>query len=74
MNLIRLRVTAPAKKFSIIEMGPNVVYISVKEPPVNNRANEAVISAAAKFYGIPENKLRMISGHQKPSKILRILD
>lgn len=74
MNLIRLRVTAGAKKNSVIEMAPQVLYISTKEPARHNRANKAVLAATAEFYGIPENKLRMIAGHQKPSKTVRVLD
>ena len=73
MNLIRVKVITDAKKPSLVERSPRVVTLSVREPASDNRANKAVLQALADFYRIPKNKLRIISGHQKPSKLVEEL-
>ena len=73
MNVIRVKVFPKSKKVSIIELAPKQLTVHVREDAENNMANKAVISAVAHYYKIPQNKLRIILGHQKPTKLLEIL-
>ena len=73
MNLIRIKAFPDAKRDHVEETAPHVLRVFVREAPQHNMANRAVIRAVAKFYQIPEKRLRMISGHQKQSKILQVL-
>lgn len=74
MNLIRIKAFPDSKKTALEETEPKVLRVFVREDAKQNRANDAVIRAVAEYYHIPRNKLRMISGHMKQSKIIQILE
>jgi len=44
--------------------------IAVKEPPIQGRANRAVIEALAEYLGINKSALRIVSGHTSRQKII----
>jgi uncharacterized protein YggU (UPF0235/DUF167 family) len=74
MNIIRVRAKPGQKNQSVSEISEKTLRISVREPAENNQANRKILELVAEFYEIPHNKLRMISGHAKPGKIIQILD
>lgn len=74
MKLIRIKAFPNAKKPAIEEIAPQVLRVFVREDAQQNRANDAVIRTVAEYYNLPRNKLRMISGHHKQSKIIQILE
>ncbi|MAG12622.1 hypothetical protein CL630_02295 [bacterium] len=49
-----------------------VFRISVKEPAKRNLANKRIIELIAKYFKVSEGKVRIISGHHHPSKLLYI--
>ncbi len=50
-----------------------VIYkVSVKEAPVDGKANEAVTKALATYFGIPTSRIRLISGHTFKQKVFEI--
>jgi hypothetical protein len=73
MNIIRIKAFPDSKKPLVEESAPNVLRIFVREPAKDNQANRAVIKAVAQFYSLPENKLRLISGHRALNKMIEIL-
>jgi len=46
--------------------------VQVKEPPVEGRANMAVIRALADYFGVTQSDVRIISGFASRSKIIEI--
>ena len=46
--------------------------VSVKEPPVDNKANEAVVAALAKYFSIPRRQVQLVSGHTSRHKSFNI--
>ena len=46
--------------------------VSVKEPPVQGRANEAIIRALAEYLGVSKYQIRIISGYTSRQKILEV--
>ena len=46
--------------------------IWVKEPPVQGKANAAIIKALAGYFGVSQSQVRIISGHTSRSKIIAI--
>ena len=48
--------------------------VSVKEPPVQGRANQAIVKALAEFFGISASRVTIISGHTSRSKLIDIGD
>lgn len=71
---IRVRAFPDARKAHIEEVEPYVLRIFVREPAKNNMANRKILAEVARFYQIPENKLRMITGHRGMSKLIEMLD
>jgi uncharacterized protein YggU (UPF0235/DUF167 family) len=47
--------------------------VCVKEPPVDNKANEAVVAALAEHFAISKSRIRLVSGHTSRQKIFEVL-
>ena len=73
MQTIRVKTFPDAKKEHVEEVSPHVLRIFVRESAERNMANQAVIRAVAKFYNIPEKKLRIQTGHRMQNKTIAIL-
>ncbi len=69
---IKVKVIAGAKKEKIERKKENSFVISVKEPAERNLANTRIKEIIADIYAINSKSVRIISGHQSPSKILSI--
>lgn len=69
---IKIKVQAGMKKEKIEKKKENSFVISVKEPVERNLANTRIREIIASIYGINIKSVRIISGHQSPSKILSI--
>lgn len=69
---IQIQVKPNSKSEEIIEEGGGFI-VRVKEPPVEGKANRAVIRLMAKHLGIPENRLRISSGFRSKVKVIEIL-
>lgn len=74
MNIIRVKAFPGSKKDHVEETGEKVLRIFVREAAQDNQANRAVIRAISEYYTIPENKLRLISGHHGLNKMIQILE
>jgi len=71
---IKVRVKAGAKKDEIEQVNENTFNVSVKADARQNMANKSVVRVVVKYLEIEENKVRIINGHQSPSKLISILD
>ncbi len=69
---IKVKVTAGAKKEDIKKKNKDTYIISVKEPAERNLANNRICQILASLFSISTKQVRIISGHQSPSKILSI--
>ena len=47
--------------------------VSVKEPPIDGRANLAIMRAIAAHFGVPITTVRIISGHTSKQKVVEIV-
>ncbi|NVN96918.1 DUF167 domain-containing protein [Candidatus Nomurabacteria bacterium] len=70
---IKVKVQAGAKKEKIEKKKENSFAIAVKEPAERNLANNRIKEIIASIYEINIKSVRIISGHQTPSKILSII-
>lgn len=70
---IRVRVHTNARKERVIMVSENLFDISVKEKPLENRANERVLALVALHFRVPIKKVHLVRGHRRPSKIISIL-
>lgn len=71
---VKVRVIAGAKKEMAEEVSAGHFKMSVKEPAERNLANRRIIELVAAHYKLPPKRVRIISGHTSPSKILSIPD
>lgn len=68
----KAKVLAGAKKESFSLAGADACRISVREPAERNLANTRVRELVAEHFGVPAGKVRIVSGHHSPSKILAV--
>ncbi len=69
---IKVRVTASAKKEIIQKKSDNYFIISVKEKAERNMANKRICEIIASVFNVSVKSVRIINGHQSPSKILSV--
>ncbi len=69
---IKVRVTAGAKRETITKVSKSSYKVNVKEPAERNLANARVVELIAQELKVPVKKVKIINGHQSPSKMLSI--
>lgn len=71
-----MRISVKAKPNSreekIEKISEEEFVVSVKEPPVQGRANEAIIRALAEYFGVSKFQVRIISGWTSRQKIVEV--
>ncbi len=71
-----VRVHPRAKKTAdtgIFGEGPEAALkVALSAPPLDGRANEALIEFFAGIFGVPRSSIAVISGAQSRSKVLRV--
>ena len=67
---IKVKAIAGAKKEVVKALSKDTLSISVREPAERNMANKRIIELTARHFSVPVGKVRIISGHHSPSKIL----
>ena len=69
---IKVRAIAGAKKEEVVLEKPNYFKIFVREKAKQNMANRRIIELIARHYGVTVDKVRIISGHHSPAKLLNV--
>lgn len=69
---LKLHLTPEAKRDSITRIGQDKLAISVKEKAEGNQANKRALELLAEHLGIPVAKIRIVSGHHSPHKMISI--
>ena len=61
-----------AHEEKVIKIDETNFEVSVKEPPIQGRANRAILNALSKYFNTPLFKMRIISGHTSRQKIIEV--
>lgn len=71
-----LTIVAKAKKKQekVVQINPDTYAVSVKEPPLDGRANGAIINSLAKYFSISPSQITLVSGHTAKIKIVEVPD
>jgi hypothetical protein len=73
---MKVKITVHAKPNSRQEKvepsGGDSFVVSVKEPPVEGKANSAIIKSIAKYFKIPISFVKIVSGKTSKLKIIEI--
>lgn len=62
-----------AKEERVEKIDENNFVVSVKEPPVKGKANEAIRNALAMYFKTSSSRVRIISGYSSRNKIIEIV-
>ncbi|MFA6415989.1 MAG: DUF167 domain-containing protein [Candidatus Paceibacterota bacterium] len=71
---LKIRAVPDAKKDLIEVLSADTWKVSVKDPAERNLANQKIIELVAVKLGLTVKQVRIVSGHQSPSKILSLPD
>ena len=73
---LAVRAQPGAKKTAIVGVygeGPAAqLKIAVQAPPVEGKANAALIHFLAEFFGLPRNRIQLLSGELNRSKVFML--
>lgn len=69
---IFIKVKPSARENKIEKLDEEHFVVSVKEPPVQGRANRAIINELANYFGISASSVTILSGHTSRNKIVKI--
>jgi uncharacterized protein (TIGR00251 family) len=69
---VSVRVQPGAKKDAVLGPHGGAVKIALSAPPVDGKANEALIAFVADKVGLPRARVSLVSGTANRSKVLRI--
>ena len=73
---MRLTIIAKPKKKQekVIPISSTSYAVSVQEPPIDGRANDAIIRALAKYFSLSPSQFIIVSGHTAKIKIIEAPD
>lgn len=61
-----------SKKDFVEKVSENNFIVAVKEPPIDGKANQAILKAIAKHLNIPLSQVSIISGHKSRGKVIEV--
>ena len=70
---IKVKVKTGARRERLVEIVPGTFEADVKEKAERNAANEGAIALVANHFGVPKKSVRIVSGHRRPNKTLRVI-
>jgi uncharacterized protein (TIGR00251 family) len=70
---VRVKVTVNARKESLEEGKDGRLLIALRAPREDGRANARLVEVLAERFGVPVNRIHIVRGHQRSSKIVAIL-
>jgi uncharacterized protein (TIGR00251 family) len=70
--LINIRLTPRSSKNEVIGFGDGTYRIKVKAPPLDGRANKALIALLSGILRLPKKNIRIKSGDKAREKIVQI--
>ncbi len=69
---ITVRAKPNARSASIEQTSENEFVVCVTEPPVEGRANRAIIRLVADYFGVSPNAVSIVSGAKQKLKIIEV--
>lgn len=72
---LAIRVTPRAKKNEITEiLSDGTVKIHLTAPPVEGKANQALIAFLAEVLEVPRSKIEIVAGENRRDKLVSVID
>ncbi len=70
---IFVKVKPGSKKEGVTKVDDSHLIVSVKEPPVEGKANEAIIRLLRDYFHIPKSHIQILKGGRSKNKVIEIL-
>ncbi len=72
---MKIFVTAKPKahEAKITKVSDNMLTVAVREPPIDGRANHAILVALAEYFKVSFSRVRLVSGHTSRQKVIEIM-
>lgn len=70
---IQVKVRPNSRNEEISQQGDGFT-VKVKEPPREGKANQAVIKLLAKHFGVPQSRVRILSGFSSREKVIEVVE
>ena len=71
--LIHVKIHPDSKENKIVKKNDTSFIVYVKEPAEDNRANKKMIEIISEEFGIIKSKVKIVTGHHQPSKIIDLI-
>ena len=69
---ISVKAKPNSREEKVEQIAEGQFVVSVKEPPIQGRANEAIIRALAEYFSVSKLQIKIISGWTSRQKIIEI--
>jgi uncharacterized protein len=70
--MLRVRVQPRASRDEIVEERDGALLVRLTAPPVDNRANEALVRLVAKRLGVAPTRITLLHGARSRDKVLEV--
>lgn len=70
--VLTLHIQPGAKKTEVCGLHGEALKIRLAAPPVDGKANEALIEFVARTLGVPKSRVTLVSGHTARAKRLHV--
>lgn len=72
---IKIRVLPRSSKNEVVgEMADGILKVKLTAPPVDGKANEALLELLAEHCGVKKNKIKLASGLTSKNKVVEIVE
>ncbi|HEX8932312.1 MAG TPA: DUF167 domain-containing protein [Patescibacteria group bacterium] len=61
-----------AKRPSVTQLDQTHFVVAISEPPIEGRANDAVVKALAEYFRISPSQVEITSGHSAKTKVVEL--
>ena len=69
----RVRIQPGASKNEIVRVQEDALKIRISAPPVEGKANKALVNFLAKELGVKKSEIEIVSGHTSRVKTIRVI-
>jgi uncharacterized protein len=70
---IQVKVKPNSRTEEVSREGDSFI-VKVKEPPRESKANQAVIKLLAEHFGVPQSRVRILSGLRSKNKVIEVVE
>ena len=67
------RVKTNSREESVTKISENEYAVRVKVPPVEGKANRAVVEVLSEFFHVPKSRIGILRGHKSKIKLIEII-